>query len=177
MGLKITALFLLLLLLVHLVTGKTFFVYSPPWLGVRLRERPGARVFWGPMWIRRTENPRLHWMSMIRICLVLLFVVLAILHKLPPAQTIAKPMMEGIGGLFCCVIISSFFYLIWKPSRREVFGIGSPRTVALYVACFISVPVILLLNLRSSLELGFLFFVPFLLLILAMMSARKDHYQ
>jgi hypothetical protein len=174
MNLKIVAIFLFLLFLVQLVTGRTYSVNSTRWLRVRLSERPGARVYWGPVWVRRTEDPRLYWGSMIGICLMLFVIVLGILHKLPPAEIIFKLMLEGVGGLFCSAIVASFFYMIWKPSRREVFGIGSPRTVGLYVACLLSVPFILILNLRSGFPLGILFFVPFLLMILGRTSARID---
>ena len=176
MGLKITALFLFLLLLGQLLTGKAL-ISSAHWLRVRLSERPGQRVWWGPVWVRRSEAPRSYWMAIISNCLMILVLLLAILHKLPTAEIMAKSMCLGVGGLFCCAIVGSFFHLIWKPSQREVFGVGSPRTVGLYAACALSVPVILILNLRLGFQLGFLFFVPFLLIILGMMSARIDSGQ
>jgi hypothetical protein len=171
-GLKIFALFFFLLLLVQLVTGRTYSVNSNYWLRVRLSERPGARVWWGPIWIRRTEAPRLYWGSNICICLMILVLVLAILHKLPSAEIMAKSLMEGVGGLICCLIISGFFQLILKPNRRVVFGIGSLRTVGFYVACVLSAPIILVSNIRLDIRLGLLVFVPLQLMVLGMISAR-----
>jgi type IV secretory pathway TrbD component len=172
----IFALFLVLLLLVELFTGKAF-TNSPHWLKVRQSERPGAWMWWGSVWVRRSEDPRKYWMTIIGNCVMILLFVLLILHKPQHPQTIAKIFIECWVGVVCCLIIGIFFNWLWKPSRREVFGIGSPRTIALYSACVVSIPAILILNLKMSFQLGFLFFVPFLLMILAMMSARKDPYQ
>ena len=117
-----------------------------------------------------------YWMTIIGNGLMFLVFVLLFLHKPRHPEIIARIFIECWVGLVCCLIVGVFFNWLWKPSRREVLGIGSPRTIALYSACVLSVPAILILNLRSSFIFGYLFFVPFLLMILGMMSA-KDSYQ
>ena len=98
------------------------------------------------------------------------------MHKFSDPEATARRGFEGGVALIGCLIIAIFFDRVWKPNRREVFGIASARTIAFYSACVISVPAILIINLRSDFRLGVLFYVPFLLMILAMMSARKESY-
>jgi hypothetical protein len=77
---KILAALFFLLLLGQLVTQKAW-VQSNRWLRVRLSERPGARVYWGPVWVRRTEDPRLYWGAIICNCVMILVLVFKILRK------------------------------------------------------------------------------------------------
>jgi len=104
-------------------------------------------------------------------------VVVFTIHEPSIPEAVDRRLFEGIAGFFCCVMILAIFNWVWKPGRRKIFGIASPRTVAVYSACVISLPAIVVINLRSDFRLGVLFYVPFLLLILAKMSARKDIYQ
>jgi hypothetical protein len=157
MGAEIFAGFFILMLLVHLGTGV-------------VTMRHGGSI-------RRSEQPGEYWGCILWEYLLIAIIIFTILNKPDPRQISEKMVLEAVGGFICSLIVAHFFHRGWKPCRREVFGVGWPRTVILYVACVLSAPVILIWSLRSNLHLGFLFFVSFLILILGTISAQKDSGQ
>jgi hypothetical protein len=151
-------------------------------LKLRLAERPGQRVWWGPTWYYKDEWPKGWWFTLIGNCLLIVGLVLGIsgkLPKLPPGKVLEEildrlPIFAAVGGLVAVSIVWNVCGLIWRPSRsgRKLLGIGSPRTTGLYVAALLSAAVIAVLN-RSS-RLGLWFFVPYGLLMLGLKSSQID---
>jgi hypothetical protein len=171
-------------LLRQLLTGKAY-GGGLRILKIRLSERPGQRVWWGPTWYYKDEWPQGWWGGLIFNGLLIVVLVLIISGKFPkpPSQErqelLARLVFEFIGGLVAVSLIWHLCRLIWTPSRseRKVLGVGSLRTVSMYVACVLSAAIIAVMNLRTGYRLWFLFFIPFGLLMLGLLSAQIDSGQ
>src|SRR6478672_1533897 len=134
-------------LLHQLLTGKAYGVSGLRILKRRLSERPGQRVWWGPLWIYKEEWPQVWWGTLIFNCVLIAGLVLLISGKLklPPAKVLEQildrlPIFAAVGGLVASSLVWNLCRVIWRPSRSEpkLLGIGSLRTVSMYVAALLS---------------------------------------
>ena len=148
----------------------------------RLSERPDQRWLWGwQHYFYREEWPEAWRAILIAKCVLIAGLVLVISGKLklPPAKVMEQildrlPIFAAVGGLVASSLVWNLCRVIWRPSRSEpkLLGIGSLRTVSMYVAALLSGAVIAILNRRF--RLGLWFYVPFTLLVLGRLSSQID---
>ena len=168
-------------LLHQLLTGKAY-GGGPRILRRRLSERPDQRSLWGwQVYFYREEWPEAWRTALIGKCVLIVVLVLVISGKLklPPAKVLGEildrlPIFAAVGGLVASSLVYHLCRVIWRPRRSEprLLGIGSLRTVSMYVAALLSGAVIAILNRRF--RLGIWFYVPFTLLVLGRLSSQID---
>jgi len=168
-------------LLHQLLTGKAY-GGGPRIMRRRLSERPDQRWRWGwQHYIYREEWPEAWRATLIAKCVLIAGLVLVISGtlKLPPANVLGEildrlPIFAAVGGLVASSLVWNLCRVIWRPSRseRKLLGIGSLRTVSMYVAALLSGAVIAILNRRF--RLGLWFYLPFTLLVLGRLSSQID---
>jgi hypothetical protein len=179
---KLVLAYCVFLVLLQLLSGKAYGVGGVRILKRRLSERPGQRVWWGPLWIYKEEWPEAWWVTLIFNCVLIIGLVLGILGKLPKLPRgkaldeilVRLPIFQSVGGLIAAWVVWNLCRVIWRPSRGEpkLLGIGSLRTVSMYVAALLSGAVIAILNRRF--RLGLWIFVPYTLLVLGRLSSQID---
>ena len=168
-------------LLHQLLTGKAG-GGGPRILRRRLSERPDERWLWGwQVYFYREEWPEAWWSTLIGNCVLIVVLVLFISGtlKLPPPKVLEQildrlPIFAAVGGLVASSLAWHLCRVTWRPTRNEpkLLGIGSLRTVSMYVAALLSGAVIAILNRRF--RLGLWFYVPFTLLVLGRLSSQID---
>lgn len=159
MALKIFAVFLSLKLLIELSIGQAI-VNRGPSLGT----------------IRRSQRPGAYWFMLIFECLVILLIFLHLPNKLPIPKHSPPDWLAWLFLAPWLLVAAPFYYYARNSSWRVRFGI-SARTAALFAAFVTSAPITVVLIVTSDFRLAFLFFLPFLLMLLALISVKIDSYQ
>jgi len=165
MALKIFSVFLSVLVLIQLLTGKAM---------VNRGIGSGRGLSRGT--IHRSERPGAYWGAIIFECLVILLIVLHLLHKLPvpknsPPDWVVWPWF-ALWYFFAALLC----YYARDPSWRERLGI-SARTAILFGAFLASVPTTVIPNILLNFRVEVLLFLPFLLVLSAVISGRIDSRQ